>query len=132
MSDTSSSAPSAVDHGLSPQQLMALEAELLQARDALLRASRETERHLQSFLAISDADERGQQAEEHRMDLTVQEREKLQLQRIDQALQRIRDGSYGYCAVSGEPIGIDRLKAQPTATLSRAAQEKLEARQKRS
>ncbi|WP_309137400.1 MULTISPECIES: TraR/DksA family transcriptional regulator [Chromobacterium] len=54
------------------------------------------------------------------------------MQRIDQALQRIRDGSYGYCAVSGEPIGIDRLQAQPTATLSRAAQEKLEARQKQS
>ncbi|NHQ83216.1 TraR/DksA family transcriptional regulator [Chromobacterium vaccinii] len=111
-------------NGLSLQQLMILKTELMLRRDALLHSLHATEYHLQTFLEISDVEERFQQREEYRIDLTVQEKEKLQLQCIEQALERIRTGCYGYCELSGEPIGMARLQAQPTATLSRNAQEK--------
>lgn len=54
----------------------------------------------------------------------------LLLNQVDQALSRIADGSYGYCDETGEPIGLKRLEAQPTATLSLEAQERAEARQR--
>ncbi|AXE29131.1 hypothetical protein DK842_03890 [Chromobacterium phragmitis] len=113
-------------NGLSRQQIVVLQTVLLRYREASLQALQETQDHLQAFLEISDSEERSLQREEYRVDLTVQEHEKLQLQRIEQALQRIRNGSYGYCEFSGEPIGMARLMVRPTATLSKDAQETAE------
>ncbi|OHX11206.1 TraR/DksA family transcriptional regulator [Chromobacterium sphagni] len=121
-----------LDADLSPQQLALLHQQLLQARDALLRSRQETENHLREFLGDSDgsASDRVQHEEGYLLNLTVRRREEWQLQRLNEALQRIRNGCYGRCEETGEPIGMERLLACPTATLSRAAQEQQENRQR--
>ena len=62
--------------------------------------------------------------------LRTRDRERKLIAKIDEALRRIEDGSYGYCEETGEPIGLPRLLARPTATLSIEAQERRERRQK--
>ena len=69
---------------------------------------------------------RNTQEEEFRLELRTRDRERKLISKIDQALNRIDDGSYGYCEDTGEPIGIKRLEARPIATLSIEAQERHE------
>ena len=64
--------------------------------------------------------------EEHALELRTRDRERKLLKKIDQAMARIDDGSYGYCEETDEPIGIRRLEARPIATLSLEAQERHE------
>ena len=66
----------------------------------------------------------------HALELRTRDRERKLLKKIDGALLRIEDGSYGYCEETGEPIGLQRLIARPTATLSIEAQERREMKQK--
>ena len=68
--------------------------------------------------------------EEHALELRARDRERKLLKKIDGALVRIEDGSYGYCEETGEPIGLQRLIARPTATLTIEAQERREMKQK--
>jgi DnaK suppressor protein len=116
----------AADGGLTAEQL-AYFRELLEAeRDALLRSAQQTTTHLQDYVATPDPSDRASQEEDHSLELRVRDRERKHLHAIDQALLRIRDGSYGWCSDSGEPIGIERLLARPTAGLTREAQERRE------
>ena len=75
---------------------------------------------------LSDPNDAATQEEEFRLELRTRDRERKLISKIDQALNRIDDGSYGYCEDTGEPIGIKRLEARPIATLSIEAQERHE------
>lgn len=118
------------DEYMSAEQLAFFKDRLCTERDALLRAAGDTAHHLQEFEATPDPSDRASLEEDHSLELRVRDRERQQLHRIDQALMRIRDGSYGWCSDSGEPIGMARLLARPTATLSLEAQERYEVRRK--
>jgi DnaK suppressor protein len=77
-----------------------------------------------------DPNDRATQEEEFSLELRTRDRERKLIRKIEEAIQRIEDGSYGYCLETGEPIGIKRLEARPVATLSLEAQERRERREK--
>jgi len=77
-----------------------------------------------------DPNDRATQEEEFSLELRTRDRERKLIRKIEEAIQRIEDGSYGYCLETGEQIGIKRLEARPVATLSIEAQERRERREK--
>ena len=77
-----------------------------------------------------DPNDRATQESEFSLELRTRDRERKLIRKIDEALKRIDDGSYGYCLETGEPIGVKRLEARPVATLSVEAQERRERREK--
>jgi DnaK suppressor protein len=115
---------------MNEDQLAFFRARLLDLRRELLENVRDTSEHLRETEAASDPSDRATQEEEQAIELRTRDRERKLLKKIDEALQRIDDGSYGYCSETGEPIGIRRLLARPTATLSIEAQERRERMQK--
>lgn len=115
---------------MSPSQLAFFRRRLLAERDALLQSAHETTQHLHEFERTPDPSDRASLEEDHSLELRVRDRERKHLHTIDEALARIDDGSYGWCEFTGEPIGIARLLARPTATLSVEAQELHEKRRK--
>ncbi|MBS1207605.1 MAG: dksA [Proteobacteria bacterium] len=115
---------------MSPAQLAFFRARLIAERDALLESALHTTEHLQDFVATPDPADRASQEEDHTLELRVRDRERKLLHKIDEAIARIDNGNYGWCEESGEPIGIQRLIARPTATFSVEAQERHEIRRK--
>ena len=104
---------------------------LLAWREELLRESTETLQHLQEESAAApDMTDRASAETERSLELRTRDRERKLIGKIDAALRRIDDGSYGYCEETGEPIGLPRLEARPIATLSIEAQERHERREK--
>ena len=79
---------------------------------------------------VPDPADRATIEEEHALELRTRDRERKLLKKVQQALARIDSGDYGYCEETGEPIGIPRLLARPTATLSLEAQQRREIKQK--
>jgi DnaK suppressor protein len=79
---------------------------------------------------VPDPADRATIEEEHALELRTRDRERKLLKKIQQAVVRVDEGEYGYCEETGEPIGIGRLLARPTATLSLEAQQRRELRQK--
>ncbi len=77
-----------------------------------------------------DPNDRATQEEEFSLELRTRDRERKLIRKIDDALKRVEDGSYGYCLETGEEIGIKRLEARPVATLSLEAQERRERRER--
>jgi DnaK suppressor protein len=77
-----------------------------------------------------DPNDRATQESEFSLELRTRDRERKLIRKIDEALKRIEDGTYGFCLETGEPIGIKRLEARPVATLSVEAQERRERREK--
>jgi DnaK suppressor protein len=77
-----------------------------------------------------DPNDRATQESEFSLELRTRDRERKLIRKIEEALKRIEDGSYGYCLETGEPIGVKRLEARPVATLSVEAQERRERREK--
>jgi DnaK suppressor protein len=77
-----------------------------------------------------DPNDRATQEEEFSLELRTRDRERKLIRKIDEALKRVEDGSYGYCLETGEEIGIKRLEARPVATLSLEAQERRERRER--
>lgn len=110
-------------------QLAFFRARLLAMRAELERNARTTEEHLHGTIALPDPNDRATVEEEQALELRVRDRERKLLKKIDEALARIEDGSYGFCEETGEPIGLPRLLARPTASLSIEAQELRERRQ---
>lgn len=98
-------------------------------RDILANADETTE-NLRETVVVPDPADRATIEEEHALELRTRDRERKLLKKVQQALARIESGDYGYCEETGEPIGIPRLLARPTATLSLEAQERRELRQK--
>lgn len=104
---------------------------LLHWRAELLKESDSTIRNLQDspFLEPDIAD-RASLETDSALELRTRDRERKLIQKINEALQRIEDGEYGYCEETGEPISISRLEARPIATLSLEAQEAHERRER--
>ena len=98
-------------------------------RDILSNAGETTE-HLRETVIVPDPADRATIEEEHALELRTRDRERKLLKKVQQALGRISEGDYGYCEETGEPIGVGRLIARPTATLSLEAQQRRELRQK--
>jgi DnaK suppressor protein len=104
-------------------RLQEMERELLQNAD-------ETTEHLRETVIVPDPADRATIEEEHALELRTRDRERKLLKKVQQALARIESGDYGYCEETGDPIGIPRLLARPTATLSLEAQQRREIKQK--
>ncbi|WP_366517786.1 RNA polymerase-binding protein DksA [Thiomonas sp.] len=104
---------------------------LSKMRDDLLKSAGETTEHLrEDTLLVPDPADRATIEEEHALELRTRDRERKLLKKIEQSLARIDSGEYGWCEETGEPIGIGRLLARPTATLSLEAQQRRELKQK--
>ncbi len=104
---------------------------LVSWRQGLVRESNQTLQHLQEdTLAEPDIADRASAESERALELRTRDRERKLIGKIDAALRRIEQGSYGYCEETGEPISLRRLEARPIATLSIDAQERHERREK--
>ena len=100
---------------------------LLKWRSELLHDSSETLVHLQTeTVPEADITDRAATETDRFTELRTRDRERKLIGKIDAAMRRIDDGSYGYCEETGEPIGVRRLEARPIATLSLEAQERHE------
>ena len=100
-------------------------------REEILRESRETLNQLQSEREhLPDLADRASTETDRSIELRARDRQRKLIAKIDAALARIEDGSYGYCEETGEPIGLKRLDARPIATLSLEAQERHERRER--
>ena len=106
-------------------------AKLCDWKEDILRESRETLGHLQAETENhpDDAD-RASSETDRALELRTRDRQRKLISKIDAALRRIDDGSYGWCEETGEPIGLARLEARPIATLSLEAQERHERRER--
>lgn len=99
-------------------------------KDDILKNASETTEHLRENILVPDPADRATIEEEHALELRTRDRERKLLKKVEQALARIESGDYGWCEETGEPIGLNRLIARPTANLSLEAQERRELRQK--
>ena len=104
---------------------------LQQQKDDLLANAEDTTEHLREDTSIvPDPADRATIEEEHALELRTRDRERKLLKKIAQSLSRLDSGDYGFCDETGEPIGLARLLARPTATLSLEAQQRRELKQK--
>ena len=111
-------------------QLKFFREKLIELQTQMRENAGATTEHLRELSFAPDPADRATLEEEHALELRTRDRERKLLKKIDQALGRIDDGSYGYCEETGEPIGLPRLIARPTATLTIEAQERRELKQK--
>ncbi|HLJ65704.1 MAG TPA: RNA polymerase-binding protein DksA [Stellaceae bacterium] len=119
--------PTEEEEFMNPLQLEYFRQKLLRWRAELLAESTETLHHLkEESLAEADLTDRASLEAERALELRTRDRERKLISKIDAALERIEDGSYGFCEETDEPIGIRRLEARPIATLSLEAQERHE------
>lgn len=103
----------------------------LSAMEEELRSNAgQTTENLRETTVVPDPADRATIEEEHALELRTRDRERKLLKKVQAAIKRIDDGEYGYCEETGEPIGVARLMARPTATLSLEAQERREIKQK--
>jgi DnaK suppressor protein len=116
---------------MSKEQLEHFRQILLSWKQDLMLEVDRTVSHMKDEAAnFPDPNDRATQEEEFSLELRTRDRERKLIRKIDEALKRIEDGSYGYCLETGEQIGIKRLEARPVATLSIEAQERRERREK--
>ncbi|MGY0197232.1 RNA polymerase-binding protein DksA [Leptothrix sp. BB-4] len=116
---------------MNEKQLEFFRVRLEAQKNDLLSNAGETTEHLREDTSIvPDPADRATIEEEHALELRTRDRERKLLKKISQALSRIESGDYGYCDETGEPIGLGRLLARPTATLSLEAQQRRELKQK--
>ncbi|HEY2976549.1 MAG TPA: RNA polymerase-binding protein DksA [Burkholderiaceae bacterium] len=116
---------------MNEKQLDFFRAKLTALKDDLLSNAGETTEHLREDTSIvPDPADRATIEEEHALELRTRDRERKLLKKIGQSLARIDAGDYGFCDETGEPIGLGRLIARPTATLSLEAQQRRELKQK--
>src|SRR5712691_6466266 len=109
--------PSEDEEFMNPRQLEYFRQKLMRWRAELVAESSETLQHLkEESLLKPDITDRASLETERAIELRTRDRERKLVAKIDSALARIADGSYGYCAESSEPIGLRRLEARPTAT----------------
>jgi DnaK suppressor protein len=119
--------PSEDEEFMNPRQLEYFRQKLLRWRAELLAESTETLQHLkEESLLKPDLTDRASLETERAIELRTRDRERKLISKIDAALMRIEDGSYGFCEDTDEPIGLRRLEARPIATLSLDAQERHE------
>ena len=123
--------PSEDEEFMNPMQREYFRQKLLSWRSELLQESSETLKHLQEeSLSEPDIADRASLETDRSLELRTRDRERKLIARIDDALQRIEEGTYGYCEETSEPIGLRRLEARPIATLSLEAQERHERKER--
>jgi DnaK suppressor protein len=116
---------------MSDKQLAGFRVRLQQLKQDILNNAGETTEHLrEDTVVVPDPADRATIEEEHALELRTRDRERKLLKKIEQSIARIDAGDYGYCDETGEPIGVARLLARPTATLSLEAQQRRELKQK--
>ncbi|WP_168163344.1 RNA polymerase-binding protein DksA [Curvibacter sp. PAE-UM] len=116
---------------MNDKQLAAFRVRLQRLKQDILNNAGETTEHLrEDTVIVPDPADRATIEEEHALELRTRDRERKLLKKIEQSIGRIDAGDYGYCDETGEPIGVGRLLARPTATLSLEAQQRRELKQK--
>ena len=115
---------------MSESQLKFFKNRLESLANELLQNADETTEHLRRTSLVPDPADRASIEEEHSLELRTRDRERKLLKKIKEAILRIDKKEYGYCLETGEEIGLERLLARPTATLSLEAQQRREKRQK--
>jgi DnaK suppressor protein len=115
---------------MNDDQLAFFKYRLQQMERELLTNADETTEHLRETVIVPDPADRATIEEEHALELRTRDRERKLLKKVQSSLQRIDSGEYGFCEETGDPIGIPRLLARPTATLSLEAQQRREMKQK--
>jgi DnaK suppressor protein len=132
--------PPALEEGYRPtddepfmneRQLEYFRRKLLNWKEDILKESRETLGHLQTETENHpDLADRASSETDRALELRTRDRQRKLISKIEEAIRRIEDGSYGYCEETGEPITLARLEARPIATLSLEAQERHERRER--
>lgn len=123
--------PSEDEDFMNERQLEYFRRKLQAWKEEILRESRETVAHLQAETENHpDLADRATSETDRALELRTRDRQRKLISKIEEALRRIEDGSYGYCEETGEPIGLARLDARPIATLSLEAQERHERRER--
>jgi DnaK suppressor protein len=116
---------------MNEKQMAFFRLKLSQLKQDILNSAGETTEHLrEDTVIVPDPADRATIEEEHALELRTRDRERKLLKKIEQSIARIDAGDYGYCDETGEPIGVGRLLARPTATLSLEAQQRRELKQK--
>jgi len=129
--DLSNYVPSEEEEFMNVNQRAYFRTKLVAWRNDILREARETLDHLAEESANHpDLADRASSETDRAIELRARDRQRKLISKIDAALPRIEDGTYGYCEETGEPIGLKRLDARPIATLSIEAQERHERREK--
>ena len=119
--------PSKKEEYMNEMQLEYFRQKLLSWKSELMKSSETTLQNLkETNLNEADANDRASNETDQFMELRTRDRARKLIKKIDQALERIENGTYGYCEETGEPIGLGRLEARPVTTLSIEAQERHE------
>lgn len=111
-------------------QLAFFRKRLQEMEKELLSNAGETTEHLRETVVVPDPADRATIEEEHALELRTRDRERKLLKKIQQSLRKIDEGDYGWCEETGDPIGVARLLARPTAGLSLEAQQRRELKQR--
>lgn len=123
--------PTEKEKFMNPVMLEYFRQKLMRWRHELLAESNETIKEMQEDnLQKPDLADRASLETDHALELRARDRERKLISKINAALEKIEDGSYGYCEETGEPIAIARLEARPVATLSLEAQERHERKER--
>lgn len=118
------------DDYMNAQQLEFFRRRLTDVEKELRANADQTTVNLRETTVVPDPADRATIEEEHALELRTRDRERKLLKKVQAAIKRIDDGDYGYCEETGDPIGVARLMARPTATLSLEAQQRRELKQK--
>lgn len=118
------------DDYMNAQQLEFFRRRLTYLEKELRANADQTTVNLRETTVVPDPADRATIEEEHALELRTRDRERKLLKKVQAAIKRIDDGDYGYCEETGDPIGVARLMARPTATLSLEAQQRRELKQK--
>ena len=131
LAKTKSYRPSDKEPFMNERQREYFRNKLMAWRDDILKEAKETLQHLQDENQNHpDLADRASSETDRALELRTRDRQRKLIAKIDDALRRIEDGSYGYCEETGEPISLKRLEARPIATLSIEAQERHERRER--
>ncbi|MBD5405238.1 RNA polymerase-binding protein DksA [bacterium] len=127
--------PSEDEEYMNPMQLEYFKRKLLTWKEELLQGSEETLKTLteetgDTYSSSGDEVDRANDEALKQLELRARDRERKLISKIDAALKRIEDGTFGYCEITDEPIGLKRLEARPVATMSVEAQEEHETKEK--
>lgn len=118
------------DDYMDERQLAFFRNLLVQMENEFRQNADQTTVNLRETTVAPDPTDRATIEEEHALELRTRDRERKLLKKVEAAIRRIDEGEYGYCEETGDPIGVARLMARPTATLSLEAQQRRELKQK--
>lgn len=123
--------PASGEEYMSPKMLEHFRNKLVWWKEQLLLEMNSTIHHLKEDSTMpADPNDRASQEEEFSLELRTRDRERKLISKVEEAIKRIDEGEYGYCEVTGEEIGLERLEARPTATMTVEAKAMQELREK--